>query len=472
MLIKNVIFFILLVQIMVACYPVYKSDEKPPNIIIILTDDQQFDAVGHNANPIIQTPALDNFASKSMQFYNANVAFALCSPSRAAILTGRYGSANGVLELGSKLNSGEVSIGQYLKDAGYITGFTGKWHIDQQPQQLGFDFHSYFYSNGTYYGRKTMDMGKTIHPENHCDEYAAKRAIDFLRENSQKENPMFLMFCTQTPHMDHRHTWPAKQATMEKYKVEEMPVPKNHKDNLAGKPEFLKTVRNRTQALKYGYPDSTAIQTHTRDYYAVISEMDDFISGVVEEIERLNLSEDTYIFFLSDNGWMLGDHGFTSKVLPYRPSAQIPFWVKGPGIKKNTQQALVSNIDLAPTIMELAGLEVPDNMHGKSLLPILKGESEKVRETFVYEGLGNYGGAKPNLTVINENFRYITTYQDNSLQEVIFEELYHQQNDLLEMENLIDHQEYDDLKMQLKNALEKHKTEILNGHKTSEHGHN
>lgn len=413
---------------------------QSPNFLLILTDDQQFNALQANGNEKIHTPHLDKLAEQGLQFTNAHVVFSLCSPSRAAILTGRYGSANGVLELGSKLNTGEKTIAYYLRQAGYQTRMYGKWHLDQPPEELGFDESVWFYSNGTYYGRKITDRGKEVQPEIHCDAYCSNRAIEGLEEMVQKGAPFFLFFNSQTPHMDHRLSWPAREETKAQYDQTQMPVPANRLDDLSGKPDYLQTVRNRTQAQKYGYPDTEAIQKHTLEYYAVVTEMDDFIGNLLHKVEELDLLKNTYIIFLSDNGWMLGDHGFTSKVLPYQPSTHIPMVIAGPGIKAGQSDALALNIDMAPTILDLAGLAIPKRIHGKSLRKVLSGNEDQIRKRFVYEGLGSYGGARPNLTVIDRQFRYIVTYNSDDLKKVIFRELYDQQQDPWEVKNLLDGQ--------------------------------
>lgn len=459
--------FCVFAALLVICYTGCKEGAGTPtatrpNILVILTDDQQYDAAGFDGNPVIRTPSIDRLAERSLRFSNANVVFALCSPSRAAILTGRYGSANGVLELDSELHPGEQSLAQYLKQAGYRTGMSGKWHLPIPPDSLGFDFYNYFYSNGTYYGRRIVDMGDTLHPQIHCDAYCADRSLDFIRQQTQPDQPFFLFHCTQTPHMDHRHRWPAQDSTKALYRVGEMPVPANRLDDLQEKPPYLQQVRNRTQALTYGYPDSSAIQAHTRDYYAVITEMDDFIGRILEELDKQGIADNTYVFFLSDNGWMLGDHGFTSKVLPYRPSTRIPFMVKGPGIPAGTRDELVANIDLVPTILEMVGLAVPGKVQGKSIRPLFAGtEAAAVREALVYEGLGFYGGAKPNLTVITKDFRYIETYDNDSLSTVNYRELYDQQHDPAEVHNLAADPHYAPLIDQLQKHLIQHRRDVL-----------
>lgn len=439
-----------------------KQTVDKPNFIVIYTDDQQYDGAGFTGNEIIHTPTIDKLAEQGMRFTNANVAFALCSPSRAAMLTGRYGSSNGVMQLNSKLNAGEVSVASILKEQGYSTAITGKWHIKQAPVDLGFDFYSYMYSNGTYYNRQFFEEGDTLKPAIHCDMYAVNRAKAYLSEQAKKDEPFFLYFCPQTPHMNGKLVWDAKNETKSQYNYKDMPVPANHLDDLKGKPEYLKKVRNRRQAKKYGYPDSTAIQKHALDYYSVITEMDGFIGKLLDEVKELGLDENTYVIFMSDNGWMVGDHGFTSKVLPYRPASHVPFFVLGPGIEEATvSDALVSNIDIAPTLLELAGIAIPENMHGRSIVPLINQESQAIRDVFVYEGLGKYGGTKLNLTAITDQYRLIITYKDETLSEELFRELYHQKNDEWEVNNLVDDVVFEYMEAELYDAILNHKQEIL-----------
>ncbi|WP_298238991.1 sulfatase-like hydrolase/transferase [uncultured Algibacter sp.] len=435
---------------------------EKPNIIFIYTDDQRQDALGVNGNEVIITPKIDEFSKESVQFSNANVVFALCSPSRAALLTGRYGSANGVLELGSNLNDNEVSVANYLKKIGYNTGVSGKWHLGQEPKDLGFDFSVIFHSNGAYYGRAIDDMGTQVKPEKHCDEYCVDRSIDFLKEAAKKEQPFFLYHNTQLPHMNGVLKWQAKQETLDKYNQEDMPVAASRNEDLSDKPKYLKKVRNLRQAKKYGYPDAEAIQKHTKEYYSVITEMDDALGRLFQTIDDLGLRKNTYIFFMSDNGWMLGDHGFTSKVLPYRPATRVPFFILGPDLKKGTNDRIVLNIDMAPTILELAGVEIPEDMHGTSMVPLLKGTAKNWREEFVYEGLGTYGGAKPNLTVISKDYRYIKTFENSELNATNFEELYSQEADYDEVKNIAKTEEGQEIIKKYNEAIANHKKEVLN----------
>ncbi len=447
--------------ILFSCQNKSKCGSEHPNIIVIYTDDQRQDAAGFNGNKVILTPTLDKMAAQGIKFTNANVVFSLCSPSRAALLTGRYGSANGVLHLDSDLNKNETTVASYLKTAGYNTAVSGKWHVGRNPADAGFDFYTFFMGNGTYYGREINDMGTIVKPQIHCDEYCVNRSIDFLKEAVNKGQPFFLFHNTQLPHMNHQLVWDAKKETLAKYDQAKMPVAKNRFDNLNNKPEYLKTVRNRTKSKDYGYPDSVAIQKHTKEYYSVITEMDEALVRLFDTIDELGLRKNTYIIFMSDNGWMLGEHGFTSKVLPYRPSSRVPSFILGPDIKPGINNNLVLNIDVTPTILELAGVELPENLHGKSFAAVKENADLSLRDAFVYEGLGNYGGASPNLTVISKDFRYIVTYKNERLDEVDFRELYDQKNDIDEMHNLVNESQYKPIIKKMDEQIQQHRIKIL-----------
>ncbi|WP_200978958.1 sulfatase-like hydrolase/transferase [Echinicola sp. 20G] len=450
-------------MLVLTCWPidVTMGQVSSPNFIVILTDDQRMDALGANGNDFIITPSLDKLAKASLVFTQANVVFSLCSPSRAAILTGRYGSANGVLKLDSRLGEHEKSLAQYLQEAGYLTAFSGKWHLPQSPNELGFDQSVYFKGNGAYYRRAIYEEGHISRPAQHCDEYCVDWSMRFLEKTVENDQPFFLFHCTQLPHMDGNLVWNAQLSTLSLYDNKDLPVTATRKEDLSSKPPYLKQVRNYTKAKDYGYPDAEAIQKHTKQYYAVITEMDAALGRLIEKTEKLGLMHNTYIIFMSDNGWMLGEHGFTSKVLPYRPSTSIPFFIHGPDITAFKREELVLNIDVAPTILDLAGGRIPEEMHGNSIKPLLSQEKVPWRNEFVYEGLGIYGGAAPNLTVFDGRFRYIQTYSDSSLSQVDFIELYDNKKDIKEQENLANDIKCQDIVDNFKETIRLHQQEIL-----------
>ncbi|MAS96965.1 MAG: hypothetical protein CMO55_27555 [Verrucomicrobiales bacterium] len=406
-----------------------------PNILFIFTDDQRWDAMGCAGNDLIRTPNLDSIAARGTRFSNAFVTLSICSPSRAAALTGRYNSENGVTVVGKgTLNSDEVTFAHLLKKAGYQTGVTGKWHLGNTPADCGFDFSSTCYSNGTWYGRDFIrDDGSKVVAEGFVDDFVAEESIRFLNEASEKDEPFVLWMCTQVPHMDDNHSWPPSEEYLSSYEAANMPLAETWQDDLQGKPEYLKESRSRTQALSYGYNKAEAIREHNREYYASVEQVDASIGKVLEELERLELKDNTWIFFMGDNGWMMGEHGFTSKVLAYEESIRVPMIVAGPQTEPGLVEELTLGIDLTASILEVAGVEIPENMHGRSVIGLVSGNDvNDWRNDFLYEAPSPQLGSQPLWAVRNDRWKYIET----KTSEGSFQELYDLENDPLETTNL------------------------------------
>ncbi|PQO38715.1 sulfatase [Blastopirellula marina] len=429
-----------------------RAENTKPNIVFILTDDHRWDGLTSAGNEQIRTPNLDKLCQAGTRFENAFVTLAICSPSRAACLTGRYGSRNGVTAVGhASLKKGEPTFARALKEAGYATGVAGKWHLGNSPRDCGFDFASTCWSNGTWYNREFMIDGKKQVMPGFVDDVAVEQSLRFLDQAAEANKPFALWLCTQVPHMDHKHTWPAKQEYKDQYIVGSMPLAATWNDDLEGKPKYLAMSRSRTQALSYGYDDPENIRKHTRDYYASVQQMDAAVGKFLDELERRGLRESTWIILMGDNGWMLGEHGFTSKVLAYEESMRVPMAVVGPGQQPQVRSELVLNIDLTAMIYELAGLEVPRSLHGRSVLPIVQGKTiSDWRTSFLYEAPTPQLGSKPLWAVRDARWKYIETDLGNGQ---VFRELYDLNSDAIEANNVANESRHDDRISQMERQL-------------------
>lgn len=433
--------------------------EKHPNILFIFTDDQRWDAMSCTGNEEIHTPNIDSIAARGTRFSNAFVTLSICSPSRAAALTGRYNSENGVTVVGKgTMNPGEVTFAHLLKQAGYRTGVTGKWHLGNTPADCGFDFSSTCFSNGTWYGRKfKRSDGTEVVAQGFVDDFVADESIRFVKEATEKKEPFVLWMCTQVPHMDNRHTWPPSEDYLSHYQTDEMPLAETWQDDLRGKPDYLKTSRSRTQALSYGYDNPEAIREHNREYYASVEQVDTSIGRVLAELDRLNLRDNTWIFFMGDNGWMMGEHGFTSKVLPYEESIRVPMLVAGPKTEPGLVDELVLGIDLTASILQVAGIDRPANMHGRSVIGLVDGKDiSDWRKDFLYEAPSPQLGSQPLWAVRNERWKYIETKTPDGP----YQELYNLEDDPLETTNLAPDQPVHVEKLAVR--LDQLKTEVKN----------
>ncbi len=412
---------------------------RPPNFVFIHTDDQRHDALGCSGNGMIRTPSLDNLAARGVRFTNAFVATSICSPSRACCFTGRYASLNGVMNVpGNPLNDGEVTFVQLLKERGYQAGYSGKWHLNGpvSPAEAGYDFASYFHSNGPQWDRKVFVQDTETVADGFIEDYISARAIDFLESAAARSQPFLLHYSTQVPHMDHEFNWVPKPATLDSYYGVIPEVPESWSDGLSGKPEYLKTSRSRAQALKYGYHNRSRVQAHIREYYAAITDMDAALGRTLDKLDELGVRDNTYIIFMGDNGWMIGEHGFTSKVLPYEESIRVPMIVAGPGISPGVRDELVLNADIMPSILDFAGIPPRTNVNGRALGPLLSGQTSAWRDTILYESPSGALGTHPLVAVRGRRWKYIQTFHRDRPSELMFEELYDLETDAAEMQNL------------------------------------
>ena len=448
------------------CLTVWSSEtlaDTRPNIVFILSDDHRHDCLSSAGNSLAKTPNLDRIASRGTRFSNAFVTLAICSPSRAACLTGQYGGANGVTAIGNvQLSNPTNSFAVALRNSGYATGVTGKWHLKTKPNEAGFQFASVCWANGRWYDRQFNIEGqeKKVMP-GFVDDVTADESIRFINQAVAKDVPFMLWMNTQVPHMDHRHSWPATEQFLTRYQASKMPLPESWNDDLAGKPGYLKTARNRTRALEYGYDAPDRIQEHARDYYASVEQMDSAVGRVLDELDRLGIRENTWILFMGDNGWFLGEHGLTSKVLPYEESMRVPMMLCGPSTKAQVLDQLVLNIDLTATIYELAGLDASPALHGRSLLPLATGQAnDDWRTSFLYEAPTPQLGSQPLWAVRDDKWKYIRTEMPDSQSAEAFEELYDLQSDSIEIRNLAGDPPHADRVQRMRNALAEHLANI------------
>ncbi len=408
--------------------------ETRPNILFILTDDQRFDALGCAANEIIQTPNLDKLAERGLRFENAFVTLSICSPCRAVCMTGQYNSRNGVTQIGNhKISTSSPHLPRLLRNAGYRAAMFGKWHMGDKPADLGFETFEYFTSNGPYYGRSVKVGNETKRIDKFIDDYVADKCIDYLDDATKSDKPFFLWMCTQVPHMNHKHEWNARPETLQLYADADIQVPKSWSDDLSGKPPYLEAARSRQQALKYGYDKQEKVVDHIRRYYAAVTEVDASIGRVLDHLEATGLDDNTWIVFMGDNGWLLGEHQFTSKVLAYEESIRVPMIIAGPKARTGRETRFALNIDLAPTILDLAGVPADKRMDGTSLVPILQGKNTDWRDHFVYEAPVSQLGTHPLWAVRTKDRKYIATHMPDG---TVFEELYDLQKDPGELNNL------------------------------------
>ncbi len=442
---------------------VASAQDKPLNMIFILVDDLRFDGMGF-LRPEIKTPNIDQLAQRGVYFPNAVVATSLCSPSRATILTGQSTRNHGVVDNNNSSESGLVFFPQYLQEAGYETGFFGKWHMgnaSDAPRQ-GFDRWVSFAGQGFYYPVTRADGqanalnvdGTSVPQQGYITDELTDYLIDWLNTGRDPSKPFFAYLSHKAVHSD---ATPA-QRHRGLYDDVEFALPETvqiSEEYLQGKPMWVKNQRNSWHGIDFFYASDRKMTDYLRDYFAALSAVDDSIGAIWSYLEENGLEDETMVIFYSDNGFLIGDHGLIDKRNAYEGSVRVPMVVAAPGkIPAGvTNDAMVRNLDLAPTFLEVAGIESPPQFEGESWWHLATGElklEEWAEPDFIYEYFWEWSfPMTPTTFAIQRGpLKYI---QYHGIWDL--EELYDVDADPLEVHNLINESEYYQVRQELRRAL-------------------
>jgi arylsulfatase A-like enzyme len=398
---------------------------KQPNLLFILSDDQYFRTLGAAGNSEIRTPMLDRLAAEGTRFTHCYVSNPICTPSRAAVQTGQYGFRNGVTFFGHPMNEDSPRIARLLSEAGYSTGYTGKWHNNRRPVHHGFQHMRNVFLGGmhTYDGIPVVqgaDDEKVDVPRQPTEVFTdgALELLDTLPE------PFCLFVCYTSPH-DPRTPPPEYEAM---YPPDSVSLPPNF---LPAPPFDTGTLDIRDEKLMPRPLDPHALKTEIGRYYGLITHMDDQIGRIVAKLEATGKWDSTLTIFGGDNGLTIGSHGLLGKQSLHEEGVRVPLIVRGPGVKEGqTCESLVDLMDVMPTLCDAAGVEVPDAVDGRSLLPLCKGKKTESRDAIFchYDDL----------------FRMVRTPRFKLIDYIKLgrEELFDLETDPYEVRNLVDSPHY------------------------------
>ncbi|WP_297805634.1 sulfatase [uncultured Polaribacter sp.] len=478
-----------------------------PNIVFIFSDDHATNAIsayGGIFKDIAPTPNIDRIANEGALLKNALCTNAICGPSRAAILTGKYSHVNGYFKnyKGGVFNNQQWTYPQSLQASGYQTALIGKWHLVSEP--IGFDYYKYHISKGEqglYWDPVYNDNGKKIKEKGYATNLTTDFAMDWLNERNPNQ-PFCLMLQYKAPHRQ----WAPDTKYEDLWENQEMPTPSNFNDTYqdreltAGNTEMtmdyfsrrdmkmtppdslLKKARNKW--LQYGFKPGEVVtpvkglnreetrqwkyQKYIKDYLATIRSVDDNIGRVLEYLKVNGLEENTIVIYASDQGFFLGEHGFFDKRFMYEEALHMPFIIRYPGkIKPRTVvNDIITNIDFAPTLLEMAGVSVPEAVQGKSFFNNLKGKTSKDwRQSMYYHYYEYpfYHRVQPHYGIRNQRYKLIHFYYDVDIWE-----FYDLQNDSSEINNLINSETHTEIIDSLKTELYRLKEEYGNTMSLSE----
>jgi N-acetylglucosamine-6-sulfatase len=426
---------------------------KKYNIIFVLLDDQRYDALGFlDTQPFIKTPNMDAIAKNGAYLPNAYVTTALCSPSRASILTGQYAHRHKVVDNDSPLPAGLTFFPQYLQKSGYETAFIGKWHMggpldDPRP---GFGHWISFKAQGHYLPHKDgLNVnGKRVEQKGYITDELNSYALNWLE--GRKTDKPFMMYLSHKA--VHAEFIPADRHCGRYDNVEFAPPKTMNPANVKDAPMWVRNQRNSWHGVDFPYHNTLDIAEYYKRYAETLLAVDEGLGQIVEVLKKKGLAENTLVAVMGDNGFAFGEHGLIDKRTAYEESMRVPLVMQLPAVIKPGSRfdQVVANIDIAPTFLALGGLKAPSHMDGQSYLPILQGDKVAWRDNLMYEYYWEYAFPQtPTMHALRgSRYKYINYY---GLWDI--NELYDLLEDPLESRNLINSVDHKRIADQMREQL-------------------
>lgn len=465
--------------------------QKKPNIVIIVSDDHAYQTISAYGSKLMKTPNIDRIADEGVIFNKAYVTNSICGPSRAVILTGRYSHKNGFKDnTTSHFDAGQDMFVKHLQANGYSTAWIGKYHLGNKPQ--GFDFWQILTGQGQYYNPDFLLPGGKKRVEGYVTNIIEDAAEDWL-DTVDKSRP----FCLVIGHKSTHRSWMPDTSDLGMFDDVTFPLPDNfyddYKNREAAKLQKMTIAETLTMAydLKM-FPDDTKdgtvarmnaaqrakykayydpiqkdlearnlsgkeltewkFQRYMRDYLSTAASLDRNIGRTLDYLDKHGLTKNTVVIYLSDQGFYMGEHGWFDKRWMYEESFRTPMMMRYPGvIKAGTQSGeYVMNLDIAPTVLDAAGVKIPQDMQGESFLPLVTGKGSRGRDAMYYhyyEPTVHF--VSPHFGIKTKRYKLIRFYG-----MVDSWELYDLQKDPHEMDNLYGKKGYEKLTAGLKSQLE------------------
>lgn len=440
---------------------------KKPNFVFVLVDDLPFDAIGFKGRyPFLKTPNMDRLAKEGANFENFNCTQSVCSPSRGSFLTGTYAHIHGNNQNNKFVDpdwKNFPSYTHYLQEAGYETAHIGKIHMAHKSGaehiRPGFDYWYSFQGQGEYFNPLINDNGKEERVQGYITDILTENAVDWLKTKRTKGKPFSLNLWHKGVHENHS---PAPRH-VGLYKGEHLPVPPYgmDKETFEGKPEWQRIKATAMMGREYKPVPSLPAkpwpfkEEKFMNLLRCISAIDESLGTVLATLDEIGELDNTVVILSSDNGYFMGEHGFWDKRIAYESSMKIPMIIRYPQLIKpgSSIPGICLNIDVAPTIMELASLPIPTQMQGESMVKLLRdGGAPAWRKSMLYQYYldDEYPKAGPNMVAIKtERYKLVDNFRKGDI-----DELYDLEADPGEMTNLIANKEMESTKRALRTELE------------------
>lgn len=412
---------------------------KRRNVIFILSDDHRYDALGFlKPQDFLETPQLDSLAREGVHCKNAFVTTALCSPSRATILTGKYAHRHGIIDNGTAIPQGTAFFPQLLQKAGYSTAFVGKWHMggSSDEPQPGFNHWVSFKGQGTYVpgaGGLNVD-GQRVAQKGYITDELTDYAVKWL-EGRGKSEPYFLYLSHKAVHGGFtpadRHKGRYRAATFRPpLSMTNDPAVARHR------PMWVQNQRNSYHGAEFYGHSPTKLDEQYKRYAETLLGVDESVGRVLDTLRKRGELDSTLVIYMGDNGFAFGEHGLVDKRTAYEESMRVPLLMRCPELFQGGRvvSEVVANLDIMPTVLEAAGVIAPGNIDGRSFLPLARGDKTNWRDSLLYEYFWEYNFPQtPTMFALRgDRYKFIRYHGIWDL-----DELYDLSEDPMEMRNLI-----------------------------------
>ncbi len=459
-----------------------------PNILFIMADDHGYQALSCYGSRVNQTPNLDRLAREGMRFDRCYVTNSICGPSRAVILTGKYSHLNGFKNNGDRFDGSQQTVAKLLQKAGYQTAMFGKWHLKSTP--TGFDYYHILIGQGPYYNPAMLTPEGRVKHTGYTTEVITDELLKWFKNGRDADKPFFVMYHHKAPHRN----WQPGPKYLHHYDDVTLAEPDTLFDDYSGRgtpaktqkmmvardlnPNDLKLVPQRglnpeqrkIWDAAYG-PKNKAFQQaglkgkdlvrwkyqrFVKDYLRCIDAVDDNVGRVLDYLDQSGLAENTVVFYTSDQGWYLGEHGWFDKRWMYEESFRTPLLVRWPGVTKpgSVSTDFAMNLDFAETFLQIAGVEIPSDMQGASLVPLLKGQTPRNWRKSMYYHYYEYPGphsVRRHYGVRTARYKLIRFYEP----DVDEWEFYDLEQDPHELNSVYDDPRYAEQVAELKRELQR-----------------
>jgi arylsulfatase A-like enzyme len=469
------------------------SRASRPNIVFIFSDDHGYQAISAYGSKLNKTPNIDRIAAEGMRFDRCLVPNSICGPSRATVLTGKYSHANGFYNnTNNRFDGSQVTMPKLLQQAGYQTAMIGKWHLNSNP--TGFDHWEILPGQGQYYNPPMIRNGERVKHDGYVTDIITDLTVDWLKKRDHSK-PFLVMCHHKAPHRE----WEPSLKNLHLFDGVTFPEPETLFDDYAGRGAaeesqdmtIAKTITSRDLKLTpptqltaeqrkvwdaYYDPLNAAFraanfkgrdlvrwkyQRYMHDYLACIASVDETVGRVLDYLKSEGLDQNTIVVYASDQGFYLGEHGWFDKRWIFEESLRTPLLMRWPGVTKpgSVNSQIVSNLDFAETFLEAAGVPIPKEMQGASLVPILRGESPPNWRTSFYYHYYEYPGphsVRRHYGVVTDRFKLVHFYEP----DMNYWELFDRQTDPHEMRSVLGRPEYAEAQAHLEKELRRLRTEL------------